>query len=250
VSRFETGIKRVAVLDDGVRVPFDRVLVATGRRATVDSLGLLDGRIRQDAAGWVISDASLRTSNRAVWAAGDVTWLPKHTHTAGVSGAIATRNALLGTSKRMASSDQPRVIFTAPEVASVGARARQRHRSGDRVVTIQHRSLDRAVTEGDTSGFTQLVVDRHGRIKGGTIVGPRAGESLGELALAVARRVDVGALASVTHAYPTFNDGLWDAAIAESQRRIRRGLSGRILRVIRRLRSGRTNDGTDDGDLR
>lgn len=232
----------VAVLDDGTRIGFDRVLVATGRHPATEGLGLDTAGISTDPAGWVTSDATLRTANRAVWAAGDVTWLPKHTHLAGVSGAVAARNALLGTRKRITADGAPRVIFTAPEVASVG---RQTTGDGDRFVTMPHRHLDRAITEDQTAGFTRITVNRHGRILGGTIVSPRAGETIGELALAIARRVTVDQLTSVTHPYPTFNDGLWNAAIVESQRRIRAGLTGRAVSLLRRwnLRGVRSDRG-------
>ncbi|GAB3796527.1 FAD-dependent oxidoreductase [Humibacter antri] len=219
------------ILDDGARLEFDRVLIATGRKATVDDLGLVDAGVDVDSRGWIVSDLSLRTANRSVWAAGDVTWLPKHTHVAGVSGAIACRNAVLGTRKPMRASGAPRVLFTSPEIASIGAVAGGR----DRAVTVQHRHLDRAVAEDETTGFTQLVIDRRGRIVGGTIVGPRAGESLGELAVALNRRMTVSELAGVTHAYPTFNDGLWNAAIVESQRRIRAGATARVVGLLRRV---------------
>lgn len=231
-SRFDTGGTgdRVVVLDDGTSVGFDRVLVATGRRPATEELGLDVAGVGTDARGWVSSDATLRTANHAVWAAGDVTWLPKHTHLAGFSGAVAARNALLGTRKTMTAGGAPRVTFTAPEVASVGRRATG---EGDRFVTVPHRHLDRAITEDATAGFTKITVDQRGRILGGTIVSPRAGESLGELALAVGRGVTVDQLTSVIHPYPTFNDGLWNAAIVESQRRIRDGLAGRAAGLLR-----------------
>lgn len=220
-----------AVMDDGTRVGFDRVLVATGRRPATDRLGLDIAGIGTDPGGWVTSGKALRTANRVVWAAGDVTWLPKHTHLAGVSGAVATRNALLGTRKTMTADGAPRVIFTSPEVASVGQQAAG---EDDRCVTVSHRHLDRAIAEDDTAGFTKITVDRRGRILGGTIVSPRAGESIGELALAVDRKVTVDQLTSVIHPYPTFNDGVWNAAIVESQRRIRDGLTGRAADLLRR----------------
>lgn len=221
-----------AILDDDTRVGFDRVLIATGRRPVVDGLGMAAAGIGLDDGDWAASDATLRTENPSVWAAGDVTWLPKHTHMAGVSGAVAARNALLGTRKTMHGTGSPRVLFTSPEIASVG---KQQPTSGDRVVTVPHEHVDRAVAEDDTTGFTRIVVDRRGRILGGTVVGPRAGETLGELALAVDQGVTVDRLMSVIHPYPTYSDGLWNAAITEAQRRIRTGATGRIATVMREL---------------
>lgn len=219
-----------AILDDDTQIDFDRVIVATGRRPVVEGLGLVDGGVCLDEGGWVSSDPTLRTDNPSIWAAGDVTWLPKHTHMAGVSGSVAARNALLGTRKTMADTGT-RVLFTSPEIASVGRRARPK----DRAVTMPHQSVDRAVTEDDMEGFTQIIVDRRGRIVGGTIVSPRAGETLGELALAVDRGVTVEQLTSVIHPYPTYSDGLWNAAVHEFQRRVRDGVSGRAANAMRRL---------------
>lgn len=220
-----------AILDDGTRIDFDRVLVATGRQPAVDGLGLAAAGVRLDEGGWVSTDPTLRTDNPSIWAAGDVTSLPKHTHMAGISGSVAARNAILGTRKAMTATGSPRVLFTSPEIASVGRGAGPR----DRVVTMAHQHVDRAVTEDDMEGFTRIVVDRRGRIVGGTIVGPRAGETLGELALAVDRGVTVGELTAVIHPYPTFSDGLWNAAIAEAQNRIRDGATGRAANAMRRL---------------
>lgn len=236
VQREEDG-PGTAILEDGARIAFDHLLVAAGRRPSLDGLRLDAARVRVDDDGWVHCDTSLRTTNRAIWAAGDVTRLPKHTHVAGVSGAVAARNALLGTRKQMPSATSPRVLFTAPEIATVG----RRPHSEDRVVTMPHKHVDRAITEDDAAGFTEIVVDRRGRIVGGTIVGPRAGETLGELALAVDRAVTVEQLTSVMHPYPTYSDGLWNAAIIETQRRTREGPTGRAADAMRRLNLWRTN---------
>lgn len=248
VFQGDAGDECAAILDDGTRVDVDRVLVATGRQPNIDGLGLAAADVDHDDGGWVSSDSTLRTTNPSIWAAGDATWLPKHTHMAGSSGAVAARNALLGTRTSIHSAGSPRVLFTSPEIGSVG----QQHPKGggDRVVTVDHEHVDRAVVDADTAGFTRIVVDRRGRIVGGTIVGPRAGETLGELALAVDRGVTVDQLMSVVHPYPSYSDGLWNAAITEAQRRIRDGPTGRVAGVMRRLnlrrarRAQRSTEGT------
>lgn len=230
-------VGREAVLDDGSRVSFDRVLVATGRRSSVDGLCIERAGIEVDVDGWVAHDATLRTTNVSVWVAGDVAGLPKHTHTAGISGATVARNAVLGTRREFHTSGEARVLFTAPEVASVGVSPDEHNPAKHRVLTVLHGEMDRAIAEDDTTGFTKVVIDRRGRILGGTIVGPRAGETLGELALAVGRRLTVSQVASITHPYPTYNDGLWNAALAEWQRSIHDGAIGHIAGVMRRANS-------------
>ena len=202
-------------MDDGSRIGFDRILIATGRRPRVDGLQLERAGITVDLNGWVDHDASMRTTNHSVWPAGDVAGLPKHTHTAGLSGATVARNALLGTRRKF------------------GVRPDDRDPHRHQVLTMSHRHVDRAVAEHDTSGFTKIVSDRRGRILGGTIAGPRAGETWGELALAVGTGVSGSRLAGITHPYPTYNDGVWNAVLAESQRRIREGAVGRVAARLR-----------------
>ncbi len=90
-------------------------------------------------------------------------------------------------------------------------------------------------------GFTRLVFDRRGRIAGGTIVGPRAGESLGEVCLAVQRKLSATAVAGVTHPYPTHNDGVWNAAIAQTRKVLAQPVLVAAGRLARRLQERRTS---------
>ncbi len=144
--------------------------------------------------------------------------------------------------RRRADALTPRVTYTQPEVAAVGA-ASHDLAAGHRLLEVGHDHVDRAVAEGRTDGLTRLVVDRRGRLVGATVVGPRAGETLGELGLAVAEGVTATRLAGVTHAYPTWNDGPWNAALAELRASLARPLTGRALgtavRVRRRWVNGR-----------
>ncbi|MHC5557751.1 hypothetical protein [Kocuria sp. U4B] len=107
------------------------------------------------------------------------------------------------------------VAFTDPEIAAVGLTSADG--PGTTVRTADHVHLDRAITEDDAAGSTRLVLDPKGRILGGTVAGPRAGESIGELALAVHRGPSTGDLASVTRPYPTCDDGIWNAAALHEQ---------------------------------
>jgi pyruvate/2-oxoglutarate dehydrogenase complex dihydrolipoamide dehydrogenase (E3) component len=110
---------------------------------------------------------------------------------------------------------------------------------GHRIVTRDHEHVDRAVTEAETNGYTQLVVDKRGRVLGGTVVGPRAGEALGEISLALKNRLTTSDIAGTTHAYPTYNDGLWNVAVAHVRHRLSSGLVLAATRTLRRLRSAR-----------
>lgn len=223
----------------GRRLQADVVLVATGRTPRTTGLGLEQLGVQCDDAGHVLVDGSMRSTNSAIWAAGDVTPHPKYTHLAGVHASMAASNAVLGL-RRQVSATAPRVTYTSPEVAAVGLTAPTGPSMTTSTVSLAH--TDRALAEGSTAGFTQLVIGRRGRILGGTIVGPRAGESLGELSLAVECGLTTRQLAAVTHAYPTFNDALWNAAIAHASggldSPVVRRATGALAALVRRRRRG------------
>ncbi|MGK2853896.1 MAG: oxidoreductase, partial [Microbacteriaceae bacterium] len=105
------------------------------------------------------------------------------------------------------------------------------------VETIAHSHLDRAIAEANTGGLTQLVLDRKHRVVGASIVGPRAGETLGELGLAVKHGMRTRDLAGATHPYPTYNDGPWNAAIADVRSQLARPITSRLIRTFARGRS-------------
>jgi pyruvate/2-oxoglutarate dehydrogenase complex dihydrolipoamide dehydrogenase (E3) component len=209
----------------------DLILVAAGRKARTGGLGLEHLGVECDEAGHVLVDRRMRSSHPLVWAAGDVTPHPRYTHLAGVHASTAASNAVLGLRRRV-STVAPRVTFTSPELAAVGVTSARGR--GLRASTIQHAHADRALTEQQTAGFTRIVTDRRGRILGGTIVGPRAGESLAELTLAVHRKLTTRDLAGVTHPYPTYNDALWNAAIADAGT----ALDSRVVRSAVRALAG------------
>ncbi len=198
---------------DGQSFAADLILVATGRKPRTEGLGLESVGVDCDESGYVVVDSTMRTSSRIVWAAGDVTPYPDYTHLAGVYANTAVTNAVLGL-RSTVSDVIPRVTFTFPEVAAVGIT--EAVATGHTTSTIHHAHADRAITEDDTAGFARIVIGKRGRILGGTIVGPRAGESLGELTLAVQQKLTTRQLAGVTHAYPTYNDALWQAAITHA----------------------------------
>ncbi|MFO7690876.1 MAG: FAD-dependent oxidoreductase [Cryobacterium sp.] len=226
-------------LSDGSTVSFDRALAALGRHPNTAGLDVERVGVRQDSHGSILVNSRLRTANPRIWAAGDVTGLPQFTHTAGVNASVAATNAVLGLSRSLDSAAIPRVTFTHPEVAAVGLQARDAVPGRHRVISRDHEHLDRAVTEAKTTGYTQLVVDKRGRVLGGTVVGPRAGETLGEISLAVKNRLSTSAIAGTTHAYPTYSDGLWNVAVADVHHRLQSGTLLAATRTLRHLRTTR-----------
>ncbi|MBT0566624.1 NAD(P)/FAD-dependent oxidoreductase [Williamsia sp. CHRR-6] len=215
------------------------VLVAAGRTPRTSGIGLDRAGIDCNAVGFVTVDATLRTTNPRVWAAGDLTGHPALTHVAGSHASTAATNAVLGL-RRRAATLIPRVVFTDPEVAAVGE-CDVRARGGLRALTVPHHDVDRAVTAARTDGFSTIVVDRRHRIVGALVVGPRAGETIGELALAVSTRCTTADLAATMHPYPTYNDGPWNAAVADVRGRLSTPAVASALRAVVaiRARSGR-----------
>lgn len=241
VSAADDRAWRVA-LDDGHApdsVPAQHILVATGRSPRTRGLSLDVAGVRLTPSGAVAVDSHLRTSNPRVFAAGDVTPFPHLTHLAAYHAGIAAVNALLGLRRRVDLRAVPRVTYTDPEVAAVGAPTWSDDPAyAPRTVTRRHDHVDRAIAEGRIEGFSRLTLDRRGRVvTGATLVGPRAGESIAELGLAVRRRTPLTTLAATVHAYPTYADGPWNAAVDEVRRRLgapAAQAAGRVAVAMRR----------------
>lgn len=219
------GTEAVAVTDTAVEcagrvVEGDALLVATGRKANVEGLGL--ERVGVELAdGFVRVDARCRTSAEHVYAAGDVTGGRLFTHVAAHEGRVAGLSAA-GRRAKLDERAVPEVTFLDPEVARVGvteAEARERHR-GIRVVVFPMSRVDRARIAGRPAGFVKLVTARRpllGRAGGGLLVGahimgPAAGELVQECAFAVATRAFAGRLAQTIHAYPTMSMAVQQSA--------------------------------------
>ena len=203
---------------------FDLVLDATGRVADTAGLGLESAGIDAGHDGIVVDDR-LRTTNRRVYAVGDVVaGAPRQTHVAAHHARVATPNALVGLRGRVERDAVPRVVFTDPEVATVGLGLRAaRERWGEKAVVARagYDEVDRAIVSAKTDGFAQLVGDPRGRLVGATIVGPAAGESIAELTAWIATGAKLAAVSRTIHAYPTFAEGAARAADARALAQLR-----------------------------
>ncbi len=222
------------LLADGDAVAFDQLLVAVGRRPRTADLGCAAAGVALADDGTVLVDAHLRTSHPRIWAAGDLTGHPQFTHTAGVHGSLAASNAILGLRRRV-DPVVPRVTFTSPEVAAVGVDPATPP-AGCSLHRVEHADVDRAVAEGETAGFTDLVLDARGRLIGATVVSPRAGETLAELTLAIRHGMRASAVAGTTHAYPTFADAAWNASVATVRARLAGPVASRLTGATVRVR--------------
>jgi pyruvate/2-oxoglutarate dehydrogenase complex dihydrolipoamide dehydrogenase (E3) component len=237
VSRVERGpggeaVLHVAGAGAAGTVAVDAILVGAGRAPNVEGLGLPAAGVDVDARVGVRVDDRLRTTNRRIFAAGDVCSAAKFTHHADAQARIVIRNALFLGRARAGALTVPRCTYTDPEVAHVGLSERQAQARGIAVRTFvqELHEVDRAVLDGETEGFVKVHVRRGtDRIVGATIVARHAGEMLPELTLAIARGVGLGALAGVIHAYPTQADAI--RKLGDAYQRTR--LTPRIRRLLR-----------------
>jgi pyruvate/2-oxoglutarate dehydrogenase complex dihydrolipoamide dehydrogenase (E3) component len=211
-ARREGGDVILSVEQEGAEseVCGDTVLVAVGRTPNVEGLDLEAARVEYDSRG-VKVDSLLRTSNRRVFAAGDVCSDFKFTHAADAMARVVLANALFKLRCKAGDLLIPRCTYTDPEVAQVGLSEEAARRTGvdAACIRVEMNSNDRALIDGESEGFTAVVYDKRSRrLLGGTIVARHAGEMIGELTLAVRTRRRIGDLAGTIHPYPTQAESL------------------------------------------
>ena len=211
----------------------DEVLVAIGRTPNLDGLGLQAAGVKFDAGG-VLVDDRLRTSNRRIFAAGDICSAYKFTHVADAMARVVLQNALFFGRKRTSSLVIPWTTYTDPEIAHVGLYQQEARQRGLKLqtLTVSLAEIDRAVLDGEPEGFARLHVDAgSGHILGATAVARHAGEMIGEIVLAMTEKAKVGALSRTIHPYPTEAE-VWKR-LGDSYQRTR--LTPGVLRFFRRL---------------
>jgi pyruvate/2-oxoglutarate dehydrogenase complex dihydrolipoamide dehydrogenase (E3) component len=210
------------------------LLLAVGREPRTAGMGLEQAGVRLTRSGSVAVTRILRTSNSRIWAAGDVTPFEHLTHLAAYHAGIAAGNALLGLRRRAGTTPVPRVVYTDPEVAAVGAPTWSDAPSRPpRTVTRGHDHVDRAITDGRVDGFSRLALNATGtRVIGATVVSPRAGESIAGLTVAVGERMSLARLAATIHPYPTYGDGPWNAAVDDVRRRLAQPAAQAATRAV------------------
>ncbi len=201
----------------------DAILVGAGRAPNVDGLGLDAAGVTYDARAGVQVDDGLRTSNKRIFAAGDICSRFKFTHTADAMSRIVLRNALFLGRAKMSDLTIPWCTFTDPEVAHVGMTPHDAQAAGLALdtLTVKLADVDRALLDGETDGFL-LVHVRKGtdRILGATLVSRHAGETISEVTLAIVGRLGLGTLANTIHPYPTQADILKRAGDAWNRTRL------------------------------
>jgi pyruvate/2-oxoglutarate dehydrogenase complex dihydrolipoamide dehydrogenase (E3) component len=183
------------------------LLVAAGRRPQTAGLGLEAAGIEATPRGITV-DAGLRTSNKRVFAIGDVAGGPQFTHIAGYHAGIVIRRALFGLPAKVDYTALPWVTYADPELAHVGLTEDEARKAGHAVSVLSQplSGNDRAQAERATEGLAKIVLGRGGRILGATIVAPRAGEMIGLWGLAIQQKMKIGAVASSLPPYPTMGE--------------------------------------------
>lgn len=209
------------------------ILVAAGRQPVLEGLGLEAAGVTHTPKGITV-DAGLRSSNRRIFAIGDCAGGPQFTHIAGAHGGIVIRRALFGLPAKTDYTALPWVTFTDPELAHAGLT--EANAPGCRTLIQPLEDNDRARAEGIAEGMAKLVLSPRGVILGVTIVAPGAGEMIGMWALAIQKRMKVGAIAGLTLPYPTLAEtgrraaGAWyTPSLFSARMRFLVGLTQRLL---------------------
>ncbi len=215
IDRGENGVSLTATEAGGeVRLDAEEVLIATGRQPNTDGLGLEEAGIEVLDNGGIVVDDMMKTSNAGVYAAGDVTGRDLYVYMAAYGAKIAAENALNGDARRYDATAMPSVVFTDPQVASVGLTEREAREQGLRVctTTLPLDYVPRALAARDTRGLIKLVAGQDGRLLGAHMLAPEGADSIQTAALAIKHGLTVADLGETIFPYLTTVEGLKLAA--------------------------------------
>lgn len=220
-------------LSGGRVIVADEVMSATGRSPNVDGLGLEAAGVEHDKRKGIKVDETLRTTQRHIYACGDVTGSYAFTHVAEYHAGIALGNALFPFLKRKADYRVvPWATFTDPELARVGLtekEAIERH-SDVKVYRFFFKDVDRAVIEGEGKGIIKVVTDKKKRVLGAHLLGPHAGELIHEYVLAMKENIPVNRISQAIHVYPTGSMGVKRACDQYYREKLFTGMLPRLSR--------------------
>ena len=240
----DTAVERVASAEAGIRVESgDRswtgshLLMAVGRAANVEDLGLDAAGVAHDRSGVKVGD-DLRSTNRRIYAVGDAAGRLQFTHVAGYHASVVIRPILFGLPAKARQDHIPWATYTDPELAHVGlteAAAREAHGRRLSVARFEYAENDRAQTERRTTGLVKVMVVR-GRPVGASIVGAQAGELIGLWSLAIAGGLKMQAVTNMVAPYPTYAELNKRAAGAYFSPKLFDNKSvKRVVRLVQRL---------------
>ncbi|MEN3793654.1 FAD-dependent oxidoreductase [Fulvimarina sp. MAC3] len=218
--RIEAGAKvvKVAGTEGKIEVTAERdgetftvsgshLLVAVGRQPNVDALDLESAGIEYERSGVKVGK-DLRTTNKRVYAIGDVAGGPQFTHVAGYHGGLVLRPLLFRLPIKTKHEEMPHVTYTEPELGQVGPTEQEARDAGQDVTTVTwpYADNDRAQAERETEGLIKIVVGKRGKILGAGVAGAKAGEMTNLLALAVSKGMKLSDLQGFVSPYPTLSE--------------------------------------------
>jgi len=211
----------------------DQVLLAVGRAPAVGGLNLEAAGVEYDKKGVKVNNR-LQTTNRRIYAAGDICYPYKFTHIADATARVVIQNALFFGRSKASVLTIPWCTYTDPEVAHVGLYPHEAEEKGMTVetITIEMNSVDRAILEGDDDGFLDVYVKKGAdKILGATMVSRHAGDMISEITLAMVAGVGLGTIAKTIHPYPTQAEALKKAGDAYNRTR----LTSRVQNIFKTL---------------
>ena len=190
-----------------VHLKAERILVALGRTPNVDDLNLDGIGVKTNSRG-VIVDNRMRTSQKHIYGAGDVTGAYQFTHAAGYEGGIVLSNAIFHLPRKANYTFLPWCTYTDPELASIGMNEKRAREAGLEysVWTEAFEDNDRSLAEGQRAGKIKMILDDKEKPLGVQILGPQAGELLSEWVGVLNGKVKLSTLASAVHPYPTLGE--------------------------------------------
>jgi pyruvate/2-oxoglutarate dehydrogenase complex dihydrolipoamide dehydrogenase (E3) component len=217
--------KIITITQNGktLEIAGDEILVGVGRAPNVEGLGLETAGIVYDPRTGVAVNDLLRTSNPRVYAAGDICFPYKFTHTADALARIVIANALFKGRQKTSSLVVPWCTYTDPEVAHVGMYEKDARDKGIEVttLTVLLSDVDRALLDGETDGFARVHLKKGSdKILGATIVARHAGEMINELSLAITTGLGLSAIGKTIHPYPTQAEAIKRLADAYNRTRL------------------------------
>ena len=185
----------------------ETILIAMGRAPNIDSLDLKAAGIETDRKG-VMVDNRLRTNQKHIYSAGDVTGNYQFTHAAGYEGGIVISNAVFHLPRKTNYTFMPWCTYTDPELASIGMNEKRAEAAGIKysVWTEAFKDNDRSLAEGEQTGKIKMILDENEKPLGVQILGPQAGELLSEWVAVLNGKVKLSTLASAVHPYPTLGE--------------------------------------------
>lgn len=203
----------VITLNDGNTLEADYALVSVGRSVYTEGLKLEKAGLKPTEKGWLEVNEKMETAVSGIYAIGDVTGKYMLAHVASHQGVVAASNAC-GIETAIHYEAIPAVVFTSPEIATVGLTPEQAQEAGHTVIqgTFPFQALGKAQATQETEGFTQVIADKTTKqILGALVIGPDASNLIAEMALAIQNELTLESVLDTIHAHPTIAESWHEA---------------------------------------